>query len=76
MLSCKDVAHLASDYLDSNAGLGLSWKIRWHLAGCQCCRRFVKHLKITNAIVPHLVRSYERPRVDAEGILQRLKQQH
>lgn len=48
MLSCKQVANIASDYLDNNTPL--KWQIRMHLLMCANCRRFVRHLKITREI--------------------------
>lgn len=48
MLSCKQVATIASDYLDNNTPL--KWQIRLHLLMCANCRRFVRHLKITQQV--------------------------
>ena len=48
MLSCKQVATVASDYLDNNTPL--KWQIRLHLLMCANCRRFVRHLKITQQV--------------------------
>lgn len=48
MLSCKQVAAIASDYLDNNTSL--KWQIRMHLLLCANCRRFVRHLKITRQV--------------------------
>lgn len=48
MLSCKQVATLASDYLDNNSPL--KWQIRLHLLMCANCRRFVRHLQITREV--------------------------
>ena len=45
MLSCKQVAAIASDYLDNSSPL--KWQMRLHLLMCANCRRFVRHLKIT-----------------------------
>ena len=53
MLSCKQVATLASDYLDNNSldnNTSLKWQIRLHLLMCANCRRFVRHLKITQQV--------------------------
>lgn len=52
MLNCKQVASLASDYLDKNTSQTLNWKIRMHLMMCSHCRRFIKHLKITKQLTP------------------------
>lgn len=53
MLSCKQVAAIASDYLDNNTPL--KWQIRLHLLMCANCRRFVRHLKITRDISAKIV---------------------
>ncbi len=74
MLSCKDVAHLASDYLDKNTSNKLNWKIRLHLIACGCCRKFMGHLSITQKIAPQLIRK-SKQQVDADIILQRIKDQ-
>jgi hypothetical protein len=72
MLSCKDVAYLASDYLDKNMGGTLPWKIRLHLVACKCCRSFVKHLQITKEVVPQFVDN-GLSETDAEAILKKIK---
>ena len=72
MLSCKDVAHLASDYLDKNTSNKLNLKIRLHLLACVCCRKFMGHLTITQKITPQLIRKSEEE-VDVDIILQRIK---
>ena len=51
MLSCKDVAIQASDYLEHNTSQSLRWKIRVHLMLCTQCRRFIRHLRITRILV-------------------------
>lgn len=48
MLSCKQVATIASDYLDNNTPL--KWQMRLHLLMCANCRRFVRHLEITREV--------------------------
>lgn len=72
MLSCKNLAYLASDYLDHNVDGNLSWKIRLHLLMCSNCRRFIRHLKVTNHIAPKMIKSAES-KTDAEAILLRIK---
>ena len=72
MLSCKDVSHLASDYIDNNMSGTLPWKMRLHLVACRCCRRFVKHLRITKKVVPQFV-DYNLSEADAEAILKKIK---
>lgn len=71
MLSCKQVAGLASDYLDKNTPL--KWQIRLHLLMCANCRRFVKHLDITRKMGAGLEHSADIPADDAEKVLQKVK---
>ena len=71
MLSCKQVAHLASDYLDHHTNRKLTFKIRLHLMMCANCRRFVKHLRITS----NLARKVAKPNdeINPEDILAEIK---
>jgi len=73
LLTCQEVANLASDYLDKHTDGKLSLKIRVHLMMCANCRRFVKHLRITTAAAPHLVYKNTSP-IDAEAILKKIKE--
>jgi hypothetical protein len=74
MLKCKDVAHLASDYLDKNIDGTLTLRIRLHLILCANCRRFVRHLRITNTVAAGLVKIDDD--IDAEAILKRIKEKN
>lgn len=69
LLNCKQVAQLASDYLDKESSSTLTWKIRLHLLMCANCRRFVRHLRITQQIAGNM----ENDVVDAEAILKKIK---
>ena len=71
MLSCKQVATLASDYLDKNTSQTLNWKIRMHLLMCSHCRRFIKHLKITKQLTPKHQLLDDK---DVDVILEKIKQ--
>lgn len=66
MLSCQQVATLASQYLDKDTGTLLTWKIRLHLMMCANCRRFVRHLKITQAVTKNI--EVNDNAVDSEAI--------
>jgi predicted anti-sigma-YlaC factor YlaD len=72
MLSCKQVASLASQYLDKDTNTPLTWKIRVHLMMCANCRRFVRHLKITQSVTQKI--AITDPTTDAEKIWQELQQ--
>ena len=47
MLKCKDIANLASDYLDRNLGWYEYLSVKMHLFICVNCKRFVRHLLTT-----------------------------
>lgn len=72
MLSCKQVATLASEYLDQQTDTGLNWKIRMHLLMCSHCRRFIRHLKITNKVTQQVLS--EKPDIQVDEILKRVKE--
>lgn len=69
MLNCKQVAQLASDYLDKESSTSLTWQMRWHLLMCANCRRFVRHLRITKEMANQL----PTEAVDAESVLAKIK---
>ncbi len=69
MLSCKQVATVASDYLDKNTPL--KWQIRLHLLMCANCRRFVRHLKITQQVGAKLI--IKETTEDAEAVWKKLQ---
>ena len=71
MLKCKEVAHLASEYLDKSTSAKITWQMRLHLATCANCRRFINHLEITGIVATKLAKPEE---VDAENILRRIKE--
>lgn len=72
MLSCKQVAHLASQYLDKEVSTSMEWKIRMHLMMCANCRRFMRHLKITQAVGKSLVPPTEE--TDAETLWKQVQE--
>lgn len=77
LLTCQQVATFASDYLDNHADGKLTFNIRVHLMMCANCRRFVKHLKLTKAVVPQFMQGYEQqPAVNVEDILKRIQQRN
>jgi phosphoribosylformylglycinamidine (FGAM) synthase PurS component len=71
MLKCKEVAHLASEYIDNNTPSKITWQMRLHLMTCANCRRFIKHLRTTKLVAVKLAKSDE---VDAEAILRKIKE--
>lgn len=74
MLSCKQVATVASDYLDNNSldnNTPLKWQIRLHLMMCANCRRFIRHLKITRQVSAGMVK--KPPVEDADIVWNKLQ---
>lgn len=72
MLSCKQVAALASQYLDKDTNAPLNWQIRLHLLMCANCRRFVRHLKITRAVAKNIELTDNS--IDTEAIWKHLQE--
>lgn len=72
MLSCKQVATLASQYLDQDVSAPMKWKIRMHLMMCANCRRFVRHLKITQTLAKNVNLTIQE--TDTEKVWQKLQQ--
>lgn len=69
MLNCKQVAQLASEYLDQESGSKLTWQIRVHLLMCANCRRFVRHLRIAKTVAGQI----KTDEIDAEVVLTKIK---
>jgi hypothetical protein len=52
MLSCRDLANrVASDYIDEQLGWRARLGVRWHLAICDNCRRFIGQLQQVRAVI-------------------------
>ena len=71
MLSCKQVAKLASQYIDEDTSAPLKWKIRMHLLMCANCRRFIRHLKITQTLAKKA--SLTSPETNSEDVWNKLQ---
>jgi len=62
MLSCHDLANkVASNYVDGQLRWHERLTVRFHLAICDNCRRFIKQLKLVRTII----RKHERTPSDA-----------
>jgi predicted anti-sigma-YlaC factor YlaD len=72
MLSCKQVAQVASDYLEQDANAKFKWQVRLHLMMCSNCRRFVRHLKITQTVSTKIARN--QPLSDPKPIWEKVQQ--
>jgi anti-sigma factor ChrR (cupin superfamily) len=56
MLSCKELVAHSSEYIDGQMRLGQRLSVRMHLAMCVNCRRFIKQLRLSQAVLRRLPR--------------------
>lgn len=76
MLSCKDVSHKASDYLDRNLPWRTRLGMRMHLLICVHCRRYVQQLGVTIRSIGGLRQAPEPDQQQVDDIASMLRQQH
>ena len=80
MLSCKALVAQSSDYLDGQLKLRQRLSVRAHLALCVNCRRFIRQLRLSQAVLRQLPPG-ESAELDAElddlaGKLAELRRKH
>ncbi|MFZ6046896.1 zf-HC2 domain-containing protein [Pseudomonas sp. CR3202] len=51
MLSCKELVARSSDLLDGEMSFRERIAMRRHLMLCRNCRRFIKQMKLTQAVI-------------------------
>ncbi|WP_372875259.1 anti-sigma factor [Pseudomonas sp.] len=56
MLSCKELVAHTSDLLDGQLNLRQRLAVRAHLAMCLRCRRFIKQMRLSQAVLRQLPR--------------------
>lgn len=54
MLSCKELVAQSSDFLDGQMNLRRRLAVRMHLAMCHNCRRFIKQMRLSQAVLRRL----------------------
>ncbi|RJG14049.1 anti-sigma factor [Pseudomonas cavernicola] len=54
MLSCKELVAHSSDYLDAQLSFRERIAVRTHLAICWKCRRFIRQMRLTQAVLRRL----------------------
>jgi len=64
MLTCKELVAYSSDYLDGQLTLRQRLAVRAHLAMCGNCRRFIRQMKLTQAVIRQMP-DEELPELDA-----------
>lgn len=50
MLTCREVAERADDWLDQDLGPWQALQLRLHLAMCKGCSRFIDQMRATHAL--------------------------
>jgi predicted anti-sigma-YlaC factor YlaD len=76
MLTCKELVAHSSDYLDGQLTLRQRLAVRAHLAMCGNCRRFIRQMKLTQAVIRQMP-DEELPELDvlAERLAQSRRNQ-
>ncbi|WP_061240288.1 anti-sigma factor [Ectopseudomonas composti] len=64
MLTCKELVAHSSEYLDGQLTLRQRLAVRAHLAMCGNCRRFIRQMKLTQAVIRQMPEG-ELPELDA-----------
>lgn len=72
MLSCKELVERSSDYLDGQLRLRERLGVRAHLAMCVHCRRFIRQLKLSQAVLRQLP---EKPVAELDALAEKLARQ-
>lgn len=54
MLSCKALVAQSSELIDDQLGLRQRLSLRLHLAICQPCRRFIRQMRLSQAVLRQL----------------------
>ncbi|WAG80463.1 zf-HC2 domain-containing protein [Metapseudomonas furukawaii] len=69
MLTCKELVARSSDLLDGQLGFRERLAVRRHLVLCRNCRRFIKQMKLAQAVVRQMP---DEPPADADDLAERL----
>ncbi len=64
MLTCKELVAHSSDFLDGQLTLRHRIAVRAHLAMCGNCRRFIRQMKLTQAVIRQMPEG-ELPELEA-----------
>lgn len=51
MLMCKDLAEIASDYIDGELNTGRNLSVKMHLMMCRDCRTFIGNLRASTDLM-------------------------
>ncbi|MDF0751565.1 zf-HC2 domain-containing protein [Marinobacter sp. 71-i] len=51
MLMCRDLARIASDYIDNELGTAQKLSVKMHLMMCRDCRSFIGNLRASTDLI-------------------------
>jgi hypothetical protein len=74
MLRCKDVAEVASDYVNRDLSLVKRLQVWWHLRMCVVCTRYVQQIRHAVAVLRQVGRDAPGSTEDAARSLFRSAQ--
>lgn len=69
MLNCRELVAQSSDYLDGQLRIRERIAVRLHLATCANCRRFLRQMRVTQALLRQLP---EEPIAELDALAKRL----
>ena len=72
MLTCKQLVENSSDYLDARLSLRGRLSVRMHLAMCFRCRRFIRQMKLSQAVIQRMP---EAPIAELDALAEKLARQ-
>lgn len=76
MLSCKELVARSSDFLDKQLSFRQRLAIRRHLLACKNCRRFIKQMRLSQAVLRQLPQGQNAELDSLAAKLAELRRQH
>lgn len=64
MLMCRDLARIASDYIDDELGTAQKLSVKMHLMMCRHCRSFIGNLRASTT----LMQAHSSQKLDEEFV--------
>lgn len=64
MLMCRDLARIASDYIDDELGTAQKLSVKMHLMMCKYCRSFIGNLRAST----NLMQAHSSQKLDEEFV--------
>ena len=74
MLTCRDVTEMTTDYLEGSLSAPQRIGMRWHLAICSFCRRHLKQVRATVALLRRMP-PIALSRIDEDELIAEITQQ-